>query len=232
MATIEAEKAPAPSLQARHVPTFAECANSWVKRNVKLKKWKPTTADKNAGHVAALQAALGHIFVDQLRLEDVEDHLAHLNGTKNPIGKPYAASTIRTRVTVLSAILNDAIRRGDLERGAVDLTGLKPKLPEAQKVLAPAEVEAFLSSIRTVDAEATHGNAAPWFPLALFLARLEAAYTSRKASRTSHSPRHARKRRSSTESRRIGYATASTTPFGELATSWWRRRSLATLTSR
>ena len=175
MAIIEAEKAPVQLEPARLVPTFSDCVDSWIKRNVLLNRWKPTTFDKNTKHAGALVDALGHVLICDLRLEHVEDHLAHMNGTENPIGRPYAASTIRTRVTVLCAILNDAVKRGHLSKGDIDTEGLKPELPKARKVLSPDEVEAFLAAIREVDAAPNHANdgyeRAKWLPLTLFLAR-------------------------------------------------------------
>ena len=172
---IDEAKAPAESEPARRVPTFSDCVDSWIKRHVRLKRWKPTTFDKNTKHAGALVDALGHLLICDLRLEHIEEHLAHMNGTENPLGRPYAASTIRTRVTVLCAILNDAVKRGHLAKGAIDTEGLKPELPKARKVLSPDDVDAFLLAMHEVDLAPAHTNdgyaRAKWYPITLFLAR-------------------------------------------------------------
>jgi integrase len=129
--------------------TLAEACEDWLAAKHGL---KPSTLHGHRVNLAAAMAELGEIEVQKLTKRNIDDLVTTLRagGLPSPTGKvrkPWSARSINYMLGLLSAVLKDQMRQGQVVRNVAELVDRIPADPKPPDTFTPTELQKVLDHI-------------------------------------------------------------------------------------
>jgi integrase len=129
--------------------TLAEACENWLAAKHGL---KPSTLHGHRVNLAAAISELGEIDVQKLTKRDIDDLVTKLRagGLHSPTGKarkPWSPRSINYMLGLLTAVLKDQMRQGQLVRNVAELVDRIPADPKPAATFTPAELQTVLNHI-------------------------------------------------------------------------------------
>lgn len=129
--------------------TLAEACENWLAAKHGL---KPSTLHGHRVNLAAAIAELGDIEVQKLTKRDIDDLVATLRagGLPSPTGKvrkPWSPRSINYMLGLLTAVLKDQMRQGQVVRNVAELVDRIPADPKPPDTFTPSELQQVLDHI-------------------------------------------------------------------------------------
>ncbi|MGE2714228.1 site-specific integrase [Mycolicibacterium litorale] len=130
--------------------TVAQACDDWLASKHRL---KPSTLHGHRVSLGPVFAVLGDIEVQKLTKRHVDDLVIALRagGLKSPTGKdrkPWTPRSVNYMLGLLTAVLEDQMKQGQVVRNVAALVDRIPSDPKPPKTLEPHEVERVLVHIR------------------------------------------------------------------------------------
>lgn len=129
--------------------TLAEACENWLAAKHGL---KPSTLHGHRVNLAAAMAELGDIEVQKLTKRNIDDLVTTLRtgGLPSPTGKvrkPWSPRSINYMLGLLTAVLKDQMRQGQVVRNVAELVDRIPGDPKPPDTFTPAELQQVLDHI-------------------------------------------------------------------------------------
>jgi integrase len=129
--------------------TMAEACESWLTAKHGL---KPSTLHGHRVNLAAAVTELGDIEVQKLAKRNIDDLVTKLRvgGVPSPTGKarkPWSPRSINYMLGLLTAVLKDQMRQGQVVRNVAELVDRIPADPKPSDTFTPTELQKVLDNI-------------------------------------------------------------------------------------
>ncbi|MGH2958849.1 MAG: tyrosine-type recombinase/integrase [Solirubrobacterales bacterium] len=129
--------------------TMAEACENWLTAKHGL---KPSTLHGHRVNLAAAVTELGETEVQKLTKRNIDDLVTKLRagGLPSPTGKarkPWSPRSINYMLGLLTAVLKDQMRQGQVVRNVAELVDRIPADPKPSETLTPAELQKVLNYI-------------------------------------------------------------------------------------
>ena len=129
--------------------TLAEACENWLAAKHGL---KPSTLHGHRVNLAAAMAELGEVEVQKLTKRHLDDLVTKLRagGLPSPTGKtrkPWSPRSINYMLGLLTGVLKDQMRQGQVVRNVAELVDRIPADPKLPETFIPAELQKVLEHI-------------------------------------------------------------------------------------
>jgi integrase len=129
--------------------TLAEACENWLAAKHGL---KPSTLHGHRVNLAAAMAELGEVEVQKLTKRHLDDLVTKLRagGLTSPTGKtrkPWSPRSINYMLGLLTGVLKDQMRQGQVVRNVAELVDRIPADPKPPETFIPAELQKVLEHI-------------------------------------------------------------------------------------